>query len=111
MPSLPCRPPGVSASGSDQQALCQRLALDQFHHNKSLAARLLKTVDGGDVGVIEGGKDFCFALETGQPLRIVGELVREDFDGNKAVQVGVFGTVDFAHAALAQFLNDAVVGK
>jgi hypothetical protein len=66
-------------------------------------------VDCGYVGVVQGGEDFSFALETGQTLSVLRELIREDLDGNVAVEVGVFGTIDLSHAALTKLLRDAVV--
>jgi uncharacterized damage-inducible protein DinB len=48
-------------------------------------------------------------LEAGQRLRISGDVVRQELEGDKAVQPGVFGLVDDAHAAATDLLNNAVV--
>jgi len=66
-------------------------------------------VDGADVGVIQSGCGLGFALEAGQGLRIFRNLVRQELQGNKAVQLYVFGFVDDAHTTTAQLLNDAVM--
>jgi hypothetical protein len=36
-------------------------------------------------------------------------MVRQEFQRNEAMKTRVFGFVDHAHAAAAQFFNDAVV--
>jgi hypothetical protein len=47
-----------------------------------------------------------FSLETCQPLGVASELVRQYLDGDVAVEVGVLGTVDIAHAAGAELVGD-----
>jgi hypothetical protein len=43
-------------------------------------------------------------------LRIASDFGREKLEGYEAVQFGVFGLVDDAHAA-AEFFEDAIVGN
>jgi hypothetical protein len=50
-----------------------------------------------------------FALEAGQSLRIFGNIVGQELEATKAVQLYVLGLVDDAHPAAAQLLDDAVV--
>ena len=50
-------------------------------------------------------------LEPVQPVRIVGQLVRKDLDGDGPVEAGVLGPVDDSHTALAKFSDDAVVAQ
>ncbi len=40
-----------------------------------------------DVGVVQRGQDFGFALEAGQAVRIGGEHLREDFERNVSVEL------------------------
>jgi len=68
--------------------------------------RVLKAVNGGDVGVIELGKELGFPFKTGQSLWILGKLFRQHPDGNFTAQVGVLGEIDLAHAALAYFFPE-----
>ena len=49
------------------------LALDQLHDQEVAAVGLLEPVDGGDVGVVQGGEDARLALEAGQALGVLGE--------------------------------------
>jgi len=50
-----------------------------------------------------------FAGETGEAIGIGGEGVGEDFDAVIAVELGVSGAVDNAHAASAELGGDAVM--
>ena len=47
---------------------CDRSSpFDEFHHEGFDAVGFLEPVDGGDVGMIERGEDFRFALKASQP--------------------------------------------
>jgi hypothetical protein len=41
----------------------------------------------------------------------LGQVLREDLEGDFSIQAGVFSEIDFAHAALAYLLQDLVVRK
>ena len=41
---------------------------------------------------------------------VVGNVVGEEFQGDVAAEAGVFGLVDHAHAAAAEFFEDGVMG-
>ena len=60
--------------------------------------------------MVESGEDLGLALEAGHAVRVGGEGIRQDFDGDVAIQPGVGGPVNHAHAALAEFAEDLVVG-
>ena len=47
--------------------------------------------------------------EAGLALRVGDLLGRQHLDGHEAVQVGVAGFIDDAHAAFAELLGDLVV--
>src|SRR6516165_4838682 len=49
------------------------------------------------------------AREPRQPVRIVREVVRQDLDGDFAVELGIRGAPDDAHAALAELRFNPVV--
>ena len=44
--------------------------------------RVLKAVYGGDVGMVEGGQKLSLSLEAGQTVTILGELSRQNLDGD-----------------------------
>ena len=49
------------------------------------------------------------ALETRQGLRVLGDGLRQELEGDKAIQASVLGLVHYAHAAAAQFLENPVM--
>jgi hypothetical protein len=51
-----------------------------------------------------------FALKTSESLRVAGNFLRQEFQGDEATEAGVFGLVDHTHPATADFFDDAVVG-
>src|SRR5262249_2462185 len=67
--------------------------------------------DGCDVRMIERRQHLRFAGEAGQPVGIGRERIRQHFDGDIAIELGIGGAVDGAHTAFSQFGNDAVVGE
>ena len=42
-------------------------------------------------------------------MRVVRDLRRQELQGHKAAEFGIFGLVDHTHAAPTQLLGDAVV--
>ncbi len=89
--------------------MAQREAIQKLHGDEGLAMLVINFVDGADVGMIQRGSGLGFTFEAGQGLRIIGNVVREELQGDKAVQFYVFGFVDHTHASAAEFLDDAVV--
>jgi len=71
---------------------------------------LADLVNGADVGVIQRGSGAGLALETFESLRIGGQRVRQEFERDAAAEIEIFGFIDDAHAASAEFREDAVMG-
>ena len=61
-----------------------------------------------DVWVIEAADGAGLALKSSFPVRIAGDLRRQDFDGDDAIETDVDRLVDFAHAAGAHERPDAI---
>ena len=59
--------------------------------------------------MVQAGEDLRLPLEAGQAVGISREGVREDLEGDLAVQLRVGGLVDLAHAALADEGGNGVV--
>src|SRR5260370_22350939 len=70
---------------------------------------LPERMDGVDVGMVEGRSRGGLAAETFQCLRVLRYIVGEKFKGDKSAKGDVLGLVNHAHAAAAEFLDDAVV--
>ncbi len=100
----------ASASGSGPRAMCVRevLALDELHHERADAVRLLDAVDGGDVRMIERGERLGLAREPGEALGVGGDGGGQDLDGDVAIELGVAGAIDLAHSAFAKLRDDAI---
>src|ERR1017187_9806834 len=59
--------------------------------------------------MIERGGGPSFAAKTLQRLRIAGDVIGKELEGDESAQAGVFGLVHDSHSATAQLLYDAVV--
>jgi hypothetical protein len=89
----------------------QGRSLDQLQHQRPRAVGFLDAVDGGDVRVVEAGEDLRFPLEPREPIRLSREGVGQDLQRDLAVELGVGGLPDQAHAPLADEGGHVVVPK
>ena len=65
-------------------------------------------MDVRDVRMIERGEHLRLATEPREALRILSDLHREHLERDVAVQFGVTGAVDLAHATSADGASDFV---
>ena len=56
---------------------------------KAAAVVFADVVDGADIGMIEGGGGFGFALEAFEGLRVASEIVGEEFESDGAIEARV----------------------
>ena len=89
------------------------LAFEEFADDVLLAALDAEVVDGDDVGVVEGSDGAGFALEAGAEIgggsgRTRRRGLAENFDRDVAIEAGVAGAVDLAHAADSERRLDLV---
>jgi hypothetical protein len=59
--------------------------------------------------MVQGRGSLSLPLETAESLRIPGDLIGEELQGDETVQLYVLSLVDHAHAAATEFFDDAVV--
>ena len=85
-------------------------AIEKLHGDEGPLAVLADFVDGANVGVVESGGGARFAAKAFESLRVAGQIIREELEGDEAAQFGVLSLVDHAHASAAKFLDNAVVG-
>jgi hypothetical protein len=71
---------------------------------------LLDGKDGDDVRMVESGNCLGFTLEAVTTL-LRGQLRREDLESYIPVELGVFGDIDFTHAAATELFEDPVMRK
>jgi len=61
-----------------------------------------------DVGIVQGGEHFGFALEPGETLRIAGDRRRQDLNGDLAFEVRIGGAIQLTHTTDAERRGDFV---
>jgi hypothetical protein len=49
--------------------------------------------------MVQRGGGTSFAAETLEGLRVPGDILREKFQSDEAAEFGVFGFIDYTHAA------------
>ena len=96
--------------GPALDAVLQGPSLQALEGDELLALALSDVVDGADAGVVEGGRRLGLPPEALEGLRVLGQLLREELEGDGPAQARVLGLVDDAHAAAAELPEDAVVG-
>ena len=89
----------------------ERLPLQQFHGDEGSPIGLVNLVDRADVRVVQRGRSLGLPLETAEGLRIVGEFVGKELQGDVATELQVFCLVHHAHAPTADLAEYAVMGN
>src|SRR5205823_4547783 len=75
------------------------------------AVDLADIEDRADVGVLDAGRRSRLAVETLQLLRIEDGIEVRDLESHAPPELDVLGQVDGPHAALAEFVEDAVASE
>src|SRR5713226_1209574 len=91
--------------------LSQGFPLQQLHHQEGLAVVLSELVDGANIGMVECGSSPRFPLKAFDRLRIISKLLGKELERDTSAQLEVFGFINHAHPAAAQYLQYAVVGN
>ena len=76
---------------------------------KACAILLANVVNGANVRMVQSRSRLGLALKAAEGLRIFGDVVGQELEGDKTVQPNVLGLVDNTHATAAHLLNHAVV--
>ena len=87
----------------------QRQPIQKFHGDERLPVLLANVVNRTDIGVIQCGGGMGFALKTGECLRVTGNVLRQELEGDEPMQPRVLSLVNHTHAATPQPLQDAVM--
>ena len=90
-------------------ALPQRLALEELHRKKIPAAHLSNLVDGADIGMVQCGGSSRFAAKPLRRLRVVDQLVGEEFEGDAATELEILGFIDLTHTSAANLFQYPIV--
>ncbi len=91
-------------------AVLEGRALKKLHRDEGLSLVPPDFVDGADIGMVQRRSRPCLAAKAFQRLRVACQIVRKEFQGNKAAEFGVLSFVDDAHPAAAQLFEDVITG-
>ncbi len=86
----------------------QRLPVHVLHDDIDQAALLADLVDGHGVGVVQLGRQAGLAEEPLEAIGVVRKAGRQGLDGHVAVQAGIVGQPDLAHAPFTQPAKERV---
>jgi hypothetical protein len=89
--------------------MLQRQPFQILHRHEALVTLLGNLVNGANVGMVQGRSGLRLTLEASEGLRILGDLIGQELQGDKAVQFYILSLVNHTHPATAQPLDDAVV--
>ena len=87
----------VDWNGTAAQALGERFAFEELHDQEWHALFLADVVHGADVGMADARDGPRFPLEPFELLRRRASRRGEYFDGHRAVESRVAGTIDLTH--------------
>ncbi len=119
----PGRPPPMTMAGLEFHSNCDTCCgssetldavfqchpVQKLHSDEHLAILFADVMNGANVRVIQCRCGLGFALKTGECLRFRGNFVRQEFEGDDAMQPRILGLVHDTHPTTAQLLDDATV--
>src|SRR5437660_12581418 len=70
---------------------------------------LANLVNRADVGMVQSGGGLGLASKTLQSLDVLCKFLRQEFQGNKTLELCVLSLVDNTHPAAAEFLDNAIM--
>ena len=88
--------------------VAERLLVHELHRDVGRVAVAADVENGHDVGVRDGAGGARLAQEAGDIFLVDAELVLEQLDRDRAVDVGVAGAIDARHRPFADELGDFV---
>ena len=88
-----------------------KLATFPADNNASALARMLDTIDRGDVRMVEGREQAGLTLESRETIGIARHRRGQDLDGDVSTEDRVVGAIDLTHAARTKRGQDVVGTK
>jgi hypothetical protein len=86
----------------------QRVALDQLEDEKARPFVFFKSVNRGDIRMVQRGQELGFAFEPGSTAIVPRKFLGQRLDGDVPPEPAVAGPVHLAHPALADRGEDIV---
>ena len=100
----------IDGHGALLQTLSYRLTFIARQNEEELSVLgLLDLVDRAYVGMVEPGSGLSLREEPVLGTLVASEFGGEELERDRALEPGVLGPVDDAHAAAAEFLDDPVM--
>jgi hypothetical protein len=65
----------------------QSHAVQKLHHDKRHVVFLPNLMNGADIGMVQSRSSLSLALKSRQSLRVFGDFIWEELEGDKPVQV------------------------
>ncbi len=81
------------------QPLRERLAFQILHHEEINPVLVAGVVERADVGMVQTGDGFCFALEALAQFRAASEMSGQNIYRDGSIEAGIAGFVHLAHSA------------
>lgn len=69
-------------------------AIQEFHDDEGLIVLLPDLMDGANVGVVQSGSRLRLSLKASQGLRVFCDIIGQELQGDKAMQLYVFSLVN-----------------
>jgi len=101
----------IEGNRPSRDSFGQSLAFDELHDEKVRARGLLESMEGRDVRMVQRREKARLALESGKTLGVVGEVLRQDLDGDVAAELRIARPVDDSHSSRTELLEDLVMGE
>ena len=98
----------ANGQGPRGEAIRQRVAFDELHHDDRGAGGILDAEHLGDVGMVERGEHPRFALEAVAAIVVAQRGQRQDLQGDIRFETRIAGAKHFAHSAFAQLVEDFI---
>src|SRR5690242_756132 len=102
---------GFEIERTASDAMLQGDSVQVLHDDERLPILLRDLVDRADIGMIKSGSSTSFAAEAFERLWIARDVIWEKLERDEASEFDVLGFVNHAHAAAAQFFQNAVMGN
>ena len=97
--------------GTARNARRQRLPRNELEDEVVGPLRLLQPVNGSNPGMVQRCENLRLSLETGQPLGVLGELGRQDFDRHASAELFIPGSIHLSHTTFSNGLKNLVVSE
>src|SRR5437868_2346477 len=90
--------------------MLQSHSVEKLHRDEALVLMLADFVYRANIRMVQCGGSASFSAKTLQCLRVLRDILGEEFERHKPAERAVLGFVDHAHAPATEVLEDPVVG-